>query len=334
MDVQKQLDEGQALIEILETEDAVFNIYLDRDTVIAYSVDTVVRLEAATFQNLVQDPESDLLTIRSTGAALYDRIFGPVASFLEKRKHLIVSPSSSLQALPMAALTRINRNGSRYLIEQHTIRYIDSWRTERLNAQRRTVLASHPIRKAGIWTHPDLINYLGSLANDLLTFHGLAGTHFTTSNITRSGFLRSASDFDLLQLSLHAKGNSSKLNENYLYLSNQDSINGIEVAALSLNCRLVALAACSTGRGLNRRREGTYSMRRSFHLAGVPDVVSSQFDIPARTTQLLMSQFYNHLIENKRPEEALALTQRQFIQPEGKNYRWRHPFYWAGLNVN
>ncbi len=332
--VQGQLRHGEALLELLETEDGVYGVYVDRDTVITYTIDSVVRTEAVAFQALVQDPKSDLQRLSELGGALYDRLFGPAAEVLARRSHLILSPCASLQGLPMAALRPTGEGGGQYLIQRHTLRYVDSWRTECINRKQRREFGRGAFATAGIWTHPGLTNYLGGLADQLLAAPDIRGRHFTAAAATTASLLEKAPDYDLLQLSVHARGNPRQLNENYLYLSARDSISGIRIGALHLRARLVVLAACSTARGWSERREGTYSLRRSFHLAGVPDVVASQFDIPAKTTELLIAEFYTQLFAGHAPEAALAGAQQLFADAGAGYARWKHPHYWAGLSLS
>ncbi len=183
--VQQQLEEQEALLELLETEDAVYGLYVDRDTIITYTVDSSVISEAAAFQALVQDPGSDLTRLGGAGCALFTRLFGPVAGSLERRVDLILSLSPSLQALPVAALSFSDGDSSRYLIQRHTLRYIDSWRTECIYRKQRSGFAERPFANAGIWTHPGLVNYLGGLADKLLVGQSVAGHHFTGATATQ-----------------------------------------------------------------------------------------------------------------------------------------------------
>ncbi|WP_116107612.1 CHAT domain-containing protein [Lewinella sp. IMCC34191] len=324
-EVRRQLTGEEALVELLEVEDAVYGLYVDRDTSIAYSIDTAVHGASLTLRGLMQDRKSDVAEIKRVGAGVYERLFGPVTDRLAAKEHLILSPSASLSTLPFAALTR----GDDYLVAAHSIRYIDSWRTERIHAAQRQRYAEDRLTSAGIWTHPGLTNYLGPVADTLLQYVA-SGRHYAGSEATAASLLAGAARYDLIHLSVHARGNPRRLHENYLYLTEQDSINGLQIGNLALPCRLVVLAACSTARGLSARREGTYSLRRSFHRAGVPDVVSSLFDVPAAATQIAMRSFYDHLNRTAAPGLALALGQRRFLS-DSRYRRYRHPYYWAGL---
>ena len=120
--------------------------------------------------------------------------------------------------------------------------------------------------------------------------------------------LSAAANADILHLSVHARGNPARLHDNYLYFSPTDSLNGLMIGRYSLDARLVVLAACSTARGYANPGEGTFSLQRSFHVAGVPDVVSSVYDIPAGATSVLLEEFYRALHSGASPGEALQFA--------------------------
>ena len=168
-------------------------------------------------------------------------------------------------------------------------------------------------------------HYLGPLAGELLS--RLPGQHFLAAD-NRDTYLNHAAAYDLLHLSVHAGGDPLQLHENYLHLTDRQRLNGLTVARQRLGARLVVLAACSTARGFAGASEGTYSLRRSFHQAGVPDVVASVYDIPAAATATLLEAFYRHLFDGASPAAALTRAQREISQG-----RRAWPGGWAGVIV-
>ncbi len=70
-----------------------------------------------------------------------------------------------------------------------------------------------------------------------------------------------------------------------------------DVAELSLDADLAVLSACETGRGGERRGEGTQSLARAFLHAGARGVVSSLWQVDDRETERTMAAFYEGLAD-------------------------------------
>ena len=332
-EVQQELSATEALVEFLETERGIYGLYLDRDTVLVYRITSSVRDRVEQFRALIQDPATVPAIYQRAGRLLYDQLFGPVASVIGKRTDLLISPSASLSALPFAALVRQpSATPPEFLVHNYALRYIDSWRAYRLLGRGVARTEGKGGTRVGVWTHPFLQNYLGAVADRLMDAPQLSAVLYTNAGATATTLLEEAHRYDWLHLSVHARGNPRRLHDNYLYVNIRDSINGVQISALDLNCQLVVLAACATDLGRTERREGTYSLRRSFHRAGVPYVVASQFDIPAAATAELLQLFYDRLLAGAPPHRSLAWAQQQLCSAR-LGARWRHPAYWAGLMV-
>ena len=336
--VQSALSPEQALISFAETDGRMLAMYIDRDTAHCYAVDTSVFRSIRLVERAVvrMQPFSDAL--RDSSARVANRLLGPVAALLKARKDLLLIPSLSLSSFPFAVLpvpqldSQVYDTPLPYLIQGHSLRYLDSWQTERWHQTRRTSLLAHGLPRVGVWTHPELKGYLGPLGDQLVA-HGAADSeHYTLTDCSSEQLLARGGNYDWLHLSVHARGSTVQLDDNYLYLNQGDSLNGAQLGSQPMATRLVVLAACSTARGVSSRREGTYSIRRSFHRAGVPDVVSSLFDVPAVATAGILQEFYRGLWRGLPPERALAAAQRACLTGR-LDVRWVVPGYWAGLVV-
>ena len=336
-EVQQHLSPEQALIEFSETIDSIYVLYVDADTTIAYTVDTSVVETVREFVALIAP---GIRAPPSTGphAVLFERLLRPAYSSMKARRELLIAPTTSLGALPFAAVPLpsqiTGRSGGMgaYLVNRHDIRYLDSWRLELQYAERK---ASSPTTRrptAGIWTNPDLQGYLGPIGELLTARLGTGTDHYQSAACTATSLLTHFVKYDWLHLSVHARGNPKKLNDNYLYLTHTDSLNGIHIGEQPLHAQLVVLAACSTASGYSNLMDGTYSLRRSFHRAGVPDVVSSLYEIPAAASAALYGLFYRRLLLGDSPAAALAFAQRS-CQEGSLGPRWQHPYYWAGIFV-
>lgn len=99
-----------------------------------------------------------------------------------------------------------------------------------------------------------------------------------------------------------------------------------EIADLDLNCDLVILSACETGRGQLLSGEGIIGLSRSFFIAGARSVVVSQWAVSDISTAQLMKDFYQQLVN--KVAKAAALREAKLRMLNGGS-ETRHPYYWA-----
>ncbi|MBB4079769.1 CHAT domain-containing protein [Lewinella aquimaris] len=333
--VRETLAPNEAFVEFAETDGGIYGLFIDRDTVVVYDV-APAALEKIDplIRQLMDHNQPPIAAFAQLSFGLFNDVFGPVKECLTKNSMLSIVPSTSLEGIPFPALLYERDTlaqsyaGLPYLVKRHEVRQLGSWRTDRELHKRRQPLGK--TLRIGSWTHPELDGYLAEVSTFVLAHPLTTGDHHRGSDCNRNSFLAHKQEYDLIHLSVHARGNPARLHDNYLYLSTRDSINGLTVGQAPLRARLVVLAACSTASGFGSRGEGTFSLRRSFHLAGVPDVVSSVFDVPAAATATLLDRFYTHLLAGKPPAAALSLAQRASIDGQfGPRYSF--PGYWAGL---
>ncbi|CAM2069306.1 CHAT domain-containing protein [Sulfidibacter corallicola] len=103
------------------------------------------------------------------------------------------------------------------------------------------------------------------------------------------------------------------------------------VADLRLNADLVALSACSTGLGGVSQGEGSRGLDECMLGAGADRVLASLWKVRDRTSQLLMTEFYQAFIEEGLPADQ-ALRQAQLTlrsQPENEA-----PSDWAAFELS
>jgi len=99
-----------------------------------------------------------------------------------------------------------------------------------------------------------------------------------------------------------------------------------EIADLDLNCDLVILSACETGRGQLLSGEGIIGLSRSFFIAGARSVVVSQWAVSDISTAQLMKDFYQQLVNNAAKPAALREAKLRMLHGGSET---RHPYYWA-----
>ncbi|MGH9837547.1 MAG: CHAT domain-containing protein [Blastocatellia bacterium] len=99
-----------------------------------------------------------------------------------------------------------------------------------------------------------------------------------------------------------------------------------EIAELKLDCDLVVLSACQTGRGQLVRGEGIVGLTRAFLYAGARSVAVSLWNVSDLSTARLMRSFYRHLAAGTGAAAALRQAKLEMLD---RNNVTRHPYYWA-----
>ncbi len=103
-----------------------------------------------------------------------------------------------------------------------------------------------------------------------------------------------------------------------------------DIFNLKLNADLVVLSACQTGLGKQVKGEGLVGLTRGFMYAGTSRVVVSLWNIDDQGTSILMSRFYQLMLEEKLTiSQSLRQAQIEIFQQE--NYKL--PYYWAAFII-
>jgi CHAT domain-containing protein len=154
----------------------------------------------------------------------------------------------------------------------------------------------------------------------------------TGEQATKATILAKMPDAQIIHLATHAiyieEGNLG-LQSSLAFAStpqNNGSITAGEILDLKLNANLAVLSACNTGRG-EITGDGVIGLSRSFVGAGVPSLVVSLWSINDESTTVLMTQFYQNLLQN--PDKAQAL--RQAMLSTAKQYPL--PKHWAAFSL-
>lgn len=101
-----------------------------------------------------------------------------------------------------------------------------------------------------------------------------------------------------------------------------------EIASLDLNCDLVVLSACQTGRGQVVSGEGVVGLSRAFLTAGARSVAVTLWSVSDLSTADLMKRFYQHLVANQDAGAALRQARLELLESRSA---LRHPHYWGAF---
>ncbi|WP_421796098.1 tetratricopeptide repeat protein [Haliscomenobacter sp.] len=98
-----------------------------------------------------------------------------------------------------------------------------------------------------------------------------------------------------------------------------------EISQMNLaNTELVVLSACETGLGDLVGNEGVYGLQRAFKIAGARYLIMSLWQVPDFQTQVFMTAFYKHWLEDKKTvPEAFRATQTELRgRYSGEAFKW------------
>ena len=92
---------------------------------------------------------------------------------------------------------------------------------------------------------------------------------------------------------------------------------------------LVVLSACKTGNGDINQGEGVFGLQRGFKKAGVQTIVMSLWEVADEATQILMTAFYDKLLQGQSKRDAFHNAQQHLRTVE--NGRYNEPQFWAAF---
>jgi CHAT domain-containing protein len=155
---------------------------------------------------------------------------------------------------------------------------------------------------------------------------------FLSDEATESAFKKYSSSSSIIHLSTHSFLNDR---QPVIFFSNKDDSenDGLlelgEIINLQLNCDLVVLSSCNSGRGIIDKAEGVLGMTKAFLGAGAKSVVVSLWDVNDKYTSVLMSSFYKNLAAGMNKSAALRKAKLEVINTYSPN-----PYFWAAFTLN
>jgi CHAT domain-containing protein len=140
-------------------------------------------------------------------------------------------------------------------------------------------------------------------------------------------------EYNVLHLALHGYVDEEYPDRSALIFAptrkpgNEDGLLEIrEIRSLHLNASLVTLSACDTGVG-PVGEAGVANLVNAFIEAGATSVVSTLWEVEDRSTEKLMTDFYQNLAEHKPKSTALRQAQLDLM---AKGFG---PSYWASFQL-
>ncbi len=258
---------------------------------------------------------------------LYQRLFQPLARYVNGAAPLLITPDGPLHTLPFHALY----DGEKYLIEQHAISLTPS-----------ASVLDFCLQPAGPATQPILLlgyadQQLVSITTELQTLGALLpqADLCTGAAATTEHFLRHAANYAILHLATHAQFRTDDPMLSSLALADR-RLTLAEIARLQLNADLVVLSGCETGRGQLRGGD-LLSLAGGFLGAGVRSLLVSLWRVEDNVAALLMANFYTALRAGQSRTTALRSAQLALLRANGEAGElprlYAHPAFWAPFTL-
>jgi CHAT domain-containing protein len=289
---------------------------------------------------------------------LYQLLIAPIAAQLpqEPGARIVFIPHNALFLVPFAALQ--NPTG-KYLIEQYTIAISPSIQVLQLTQQQgrgeassisdraKTLAATTRFSPALIVGNPTMPKVRIEAGQPPEQLSSLPGAEIEATTIaallqtnaligkqaTESAVVQQLPTKRLVHLATHGLLDDFKglgvpgaiaLAPDPNVPTSDGLLTANEILDLKLNADLVVLSACDTGRG-RITGDGVVGLSRSLLSAGSASVIVSLWAVADASTALLMTEFYQALLQN--PDKAIALRQAMLKTRQ----RYPNPQDWAAF---
>ncbi len=272
---------------------------------------------------------------------LYELLVAPIGAQLVVGEPIVIEPHASLWLLPFAAL--MDKDGVR-LASRHPLTLTPSWSTlsqidaDDSHARAPTTLIVANPTPPGVLTVNGMPVQFEPLAGAAREAQDLADrlpseTRLLTGDAAVETAVRAHVEaVDIAHFATHGYAADVDPGQSAIVLAPSEGEEGpftsVEVRGLRMRADLVVLSACQTAMG-RLSGEGVLGLWRSFLVAGARTVVASLWNVADEPTRILMTAFYDALLELGDKAEAL----RQAIATLRRDPRYDHPHYWAAFVI-
>jgi CHAT domain-containing protein/outer membrane protein assembly factor BamD (BamD/ComL family)/intracellular sulfur oxidation DsrE/DsrF family protein len=283
------------------------------------------------FRQLLQNPNSDVARLKTTGKKLYDWLLpAELAQELKANQieNLIFSLDNVTRYIPTDALF----NGERYLIEDYNLSTIIAAELTDTTSQlppdvNQTRILALGLSKAvsGFNALPNVPDELDAIVRDASKQNDKLGIYpgreMLNEQFTRQSMRDNLAGHQILHIATHGEfiaGNRAQ--SSYVLLGDGEKlpISAVEQLRSLGQVHLVVLSACQTALG-DSGQDGTEINGLSYYFlnGGAKAVIASLWNVNDRSTKLMMEQFYAQLAQNtperKTKAQAMRLTKLAFI---------------------
>jgi CHAT domain-containing protein len=277
---------------------------------------------------------------------LHEILIAPIADLLpsDPESPIIFIPHYALFLVPFAALQ--NPQG-RYFIEDHTpliapsievLKHTQTQHQQVRGIRQKALVIAEPTLHQKFQEDPYKLRpypFMEAAAESIATI--LETTAITGDKATKVAVINGMLETRIVHIFAHGLLDEYKPDEiakwripGTIVLAPADgddgALNAAEIIDKQLNCEIVVLSACSTGKG-TITGDGIIGLSRCFILAGVPSLIVSLWNIGAPAAKVLMTQFYQNLAKGENRGAALRHAMLE------TKARFPNPECWAGFTL-
>ncbi|WP_338227359.1 CHAT domain-containing protein [Algoriphagus taiwanensis] len=334
--IQEKLGEDLTLMTFFLSEAHLFVFVISEDSFESKAI----ALDRVPFDGL----EAWLRGIRNPGSssrwgtpeeikAFSELVFGNFQRTLKRGDELLIVPHDILNSVPFELMPF---EGEKLLLEVLPVTYqYSSWAIlEASKAKKQSgFLAFAPFLGEEVETNS---SGFARLPMSFAEVEDRKGQVLIGKDASREAFLSRAHQAGILHLATHAVASSEDPNEAFIAFYPEEEefrVFAPELAFQNLqNTQLVYLSACETGSGVLSKSEGIISLARSLSIAGVDQLVFSQWISEDKVAAFIAQRFYRYLDKGESYSNSLRLARLDLIS-DPKMAQFHHPFYWANFRV-
>jgi|GEM_PF-2464829 len=341
-EVQKNMPIDKCFVEYQFNNNALFSFYIDKDTTIfnQRELSDHFSRSLSRFLDLISKKPGDnnnIYEIDTLTDILYEHLIADFSQVILGKKEIIISPDGDLQFLPFDLLK--DEKSEQYLIEKIDISYACSV-SNYFNSQRK--VQSKKIKKVTAFSYSNLetlennnndagFSELPGAYAEVMAIQKIFGKQIASCylgpNHTAENFREVLSQEGILHLATHAKADTNgNADEFIVFRDIPQKLYLTELIGKDINAHTAVLSACETAKGDAIAGEGVFHIARIFLLAGVRNVVMTQWVVDDVSGKSIIKNLYENLSEGKEFASALSASKRNYLA-SSKN---RHPYYWAG----
>jgi CHAT domain-containing protein len=333
-EISKQLGRDAAMLSFYVADDYTVVFLLQEGNISAWSRSVgraSLQGKVEAFRQLIQENPKDPKNRREQISALskagqdFFRLLLQDTTPTIRKPIVYLSPHGPLHYLPFAAL----HDGSKYLADRFTLLTVPSGTVL-------TYLGKKPRASTGatvVLANPDLGDSAFDLPfaeqeADAIKRHRPEAMILKGKDAQEAKLRKLGPKEGVLHFATHGKFTHGRPLDSALLLAPGSGEDGTltagEIFGLNLPGSLVVLSACETGLSQLATGDEILGLTRAFMYAGVPQLITTLWEIDDQATSELMNELYETLGIESAPA-ALRTAQLKIRS------RYPHPFYWAGF---